>query len=617
MFRWDFGPSVRRSSRSARLQSVSFSLVSVSLLGAFSSLIPGADATHDPNDFFALEANFPGVIWNDIHGTSSINVFAVGKQGLGPIVARRTASGWSAQTVPSSSMLSVSDAGLSQIWVGGTTVAWATFSGQWLQGAGSSTVVNTRVVQFDGAIWTLVDAGSFTRGARVNRIWGESILSVYLGWLETTTGSTTRVGFQRGSHLSPFSTVCSQSNAGLLEIEVSAMGPDQLTSVQVLWVLGPDTSRMVEATAGCPSGALSGQSRIADQWNEWLVGAAGGIVTVSSTSEGLVGFTSVPSPTNRNLNAIWGVATNDIWAVGDGGTFIHYNGAAWTTEPTITGNDLTGVYCSTATECWVTSRVGEIFKLQVNPGVTFPYDMVRQHNEHELSVTASQAQCLGDEVVVHVDMDDQPGGVSEHLLELYVIDEAQSMMTVPFVTLYYDTTTMKRTGPSTTGHSHYIAFTVPAGDYVAYAIGDFTGVGSVDYVDGEAFNVPANTCFGAEGILGAINEHDSNMDEQHDHQDLFHGGNGTGAFDVQFLTLDPLESWTLLFFLLVMFMGLWNGWAPLAAAALLSFPMVFFPQDGTYPISFPGAILLIVISLWIQYLGGAFFAMRNRRELTA
>ena len=37
----------------------------------------------------------------------------------------------------------------------------------------------------------------------------------------------------------------------------------------------------------------------------------------------------VPSPTGERLNAVWGSAADDVWAVGARGTILHYDGHVW------------------------------------------------------------------------------------------------------------------------------------------------------------------------------------------------------------------------------------------------------------------------------------------------
>src|SRR5207253_74408 len=68
----------------------------------------------------------------------------------------------------------------------------------------------------------------------------------------------------------------------------------------------------------------------------------GGPVTITArSSEGLTGtasvrvvqWVSVASPTTQPLYAVWGAAPNDVWAVGEYGTVLHYDGTGWSTYP--------------------------------------------------------------------------------------------------------------------------------------------------------------------------------------------------------------------------------------------------------------------------------------------
>src|SRR5207302_6280308 len=50
--------------------------------------------------------------------------------------------------------------------------------------------------------------------------------------------------------------------------------------------------------------------------------------------------------------AIWGSATNDVWAVGQGGAVAHYDGATWTKKPSSTAQDLAAVWGAVANNVW-------------------------------------------------------------------------------------------------------------------------------------------------------------------------------------------------------------------------------------------------------------------------
>jgi hypothetical protein len=51
-----------------------------------------------------------------------------------------------------------------------------------------------------------------------------------------------------------------------------------------------------------------------------------------------------------NLTGIWGSSPNDIWIVADNGNIHHFNGSAWSFEPS--GNSLSDVWGRSATDVW-------------------------------------------------------------------------------------------------------------------------------------------------------------------------------------------------------------------------------------------------------------------------
>jgi hypothetical protein len=63
-------------------------------------------------------------------------------------------------------------------------------------------------------------------------------------------------------------------------------------------------------------------------------------------------WTLVPSGTTSDLRRVWGSAPDDVWAVGEGGTAIHWDGSAWRAVPTGTTATLSGVWVARANEAW-------------------------------------------------------------------------------------------------------------------------------------------------------------------------------------------------------------------------------------------------------------------------
>lgn len=72
-----------------------------------------------------------------------------------------------------------------------------------------------------------------------------------------------------------------------------------------------------------------------------------------------VTWTSVATGTARNLKSVWGAATDNVWAVGEFGTAIQWDGATWTTvavgPPTTTFN---AVWGSAANSVWLVGDAG-------------------------------------------------------------------------------------------------------------------------------------------------------------------------------------------------------------------------------------------------------------------
>ncbi len=76
------------------------------------------------------------------------------------------------------------------------------------------------------------------------------------------------------------------------------------------------------------------------------------VVSCDSVDWCLVPTTVSPFHT---LMAVWGTSKNDVWAVGSGGTIIHYDGNAWTLTPTGVKNTFFDIWGSGPNDIWVVS----------------------------------------------------------------------------------------------------------------------------------------------------------------------------------------------------------------------------------------------------------------------
>lgn len=74
--------------------------------------------------------------------------------------------------------------------------------------------------------------------------------------------------------------------------------------------------------------------------------------SIPSVTRAAVFWTPMTSNTTQDLNAIWGTASNNIFAVGRGGTILHYNGSSWTAMASNTTFDLYDVWGTSATNVY-------------------------------------------------------------------------------------------------------------------------------------------------------------------------------------------------------------------------------------------------------------------------
>ncbi|MDF2691996.1 MAG: hypothetical protein K0S65_379 [Labilithrix sp.] len=62
----------------------------------------------------------------------------------------------------------------------------------------------------------------------------------------------------------------------------------------------------------------------------WLVGEGGVLRRMTHTRVPTRVFEPVPSPVTTDLRGVYGFSADDIWAVGDGATVVHWDGTVWT-----------------------------------------------------------------------------------------------------------------------------------------------------------------------------------------------------------------------------------------------------------------------------------------------
>jgi len=69
---------------------------------------------------------------------------------------------------------------------------------------------------------------------------------------------------------------------------------------------------------------------------------------------------SMSSPTANDLRGVWGSASDDVFAVGDSGIIVHYNGTEWSVMTSGTANDLRSVWGSAPDDVFAVGGAGTI-----------------------------------------------------------------------------------------------------------------------------------------------------------------------------------------------------------------------------------------------------------------
>lgn len=91
----------------------------------------------------------------------------------------------------------------------------------------------------------------------------------------------------------------------------------------------------------------------------WAVGENGTTLNWNGTA-----WRRIPSPTVSSLRAIWGTAANNVWVVGDNGLLMRWNGSAWTRTSTgmPPGLGLNDVHGSGANDVWAVGDEGTVLR---------------------------------------------------------------------------------------------------------------------------------------------------------------------------------------------------------------------------------------------------------------
>lgn len=258
---------------------------------------------------------------NQVHGSSSSNVFAVGNDpdgagGLPPVIVRSTGATWA----------SISPAGVADnvhlygVFAVNPSLAFAV--GDFLAG-GSATMLT-----WDGTLWSSIPSGTPINVA-LRSVW---MLGSTDGWSVGTLGTIVRWnGLAWSTETSP----------------PGVSGVIQLNAVQAL------TST-----------------------NVWAVGNGGTIIHRDGA-----GWSIVPSPVTDDLNSLYMLSATEGWIVGaDDATgspiLLYWDGLGWSrvypipTAPRVANDDMWDVWMVGSQDGWAVGEDGLILRFGPIPGVT-------------------------------------------------------------------------------------------------------------------------------------------------------------------------------------------------------------------------------------------------------
>ncbi|MGE3456041.1 MAG: WD40/YVTN/BNR-like repeat-containing protein, partial [Kofleriaceae bacterium] len=235
---------------------------------------------------------------------------------------------------------------------------WAGPSEAWAIASNWTTPYEARLLHFDGVNWKLATTSSLPLSA-VSSVGGDV-------WLSSRDGD-----------------IYKWINGALV---IAGTSPYDWSSIATIsssdiWVVGSSTSERARAShfdGGAWTAVEFGDvfdspwrflSVSAVAWNAvWAVGYDGDDGSSSDTAAPLVGFydglqwtRQSNVPTTAFLRSVWARSATDVWAVGDDGVIVHYDGQTWSASPSGVTHDLLAV-TGVGNTVWAAGANGVLLK---------------------------------------------------------------------------------------------------------------------------------------------------------------------------------------------------------------------------------------------------------------
>lgn len=137
------------------------------------------------------------------------------------------------------------------------------------------------------------------------------------------------------------------------QLDCGACGPDEICGAQAKNTCEP---AMCEDDGFCWVNPLPQGNSLHAVWasaddDVWAAGQAGTLLHFDGQR-----WVKQALPTRHTITALWGSARNDVWAVGEKGTILHWNGSAWTSVASPTSGELTALWGLGRNEVRATAR---------------------------------------------------------------------------------------------------------------------------------------------------------------------------------------------------------------------------------------------------------------------
>lgn len=137
-------------------------------------------------------------------------------------------------------------------------------------------------------------------------------------------------------------------------------GATRTCEIGGVWSGSPPSCRVCTSERWCWENPSPVGTKLAGVWgtsrtNVWAVGDGGVAIRWNGAA-----WTGTTTPTARHLRAVWGSSATSVWAVGDAGTIIRWNGSVWSLADSGTTSDLLDVWGTSATNVWAVGAGGTI-----------------------------------------------------------------------------------------------------------------------------------------------------------------------------------------------------------------------------------------------------------------